>query len=97
MTLLPPVFVVQAMTAQVGPVPSTRGPSVILTACALGACFGAAVAEAARAAAKTTIVNNLITQYPLRSVKYARRFDACPQIQVFTPLAAEKVPLLATS
>jgi len=47
-----------AMTAQVGPVPSTRGPSVILTACAFGACFGAAVAETAKAAVKTMIVNS---------------------------------------
>src|SRR6478609_2415049 len=65
MTLLPPVLVVQAMAAQVGPVPSTRGPSVIFTACAFGACLGAAVAEAAKADAKTTMVNNFMCSIPL--------------------------------
>lgn len=62
--LLLPVLVVQAITAQVGPVPSTRGPSVILTACAFGSCFGAAVAEAANAAVRATIVNNFINSIP---------------------------------
>src|SRR5579871_6621854 len=55
------------MTAQVGPVPSTRGPSVIFSACVFGACFGAAVAETARAAVKTAIVNSFFNvQYPLK-------------------------------
>jgi hypothetical protein len=91
MTLLPPVFVVQAMTAHVGPVPSTRGPFVIFTACAFVARLGAAVAEAAKAAVKTTTVNNLMNSIPpSQNDSNTELFDAKRQIQVFTPLSAEK-------
>src|SRR5947209_15422239 len=64
MTLLPPVFVVQAITAHVGPVPSTRGPFVIFTACAFGARLGLDVAEPAKAAVKAMITSNFINLIP---------------------------------
>ena len=87
------------MTAQVGPVPSTRGPSVIFTACAFGACLGAAVAETAKAAVRTTIVNSFFKfNTPCKyRIKVLAACDAELLIQVFTHLAGEKVPLLATS
>jgi hypothetical protein len=98
--LLPPVLVVQAMTAHVGPTPSTRGPSVIFSPCAFGACFGAAVADAAKAAVKTMIVSNFIDSIPplLGSDQYADVFGVEPEIQGFQGIfMVEKTPLLATS
>lgn len=60
---------VQAITARVGAVPSTRGPSLILTACAFGVCFGAAVAEIAKAAFKTMSLKWLLqVQYPIKRI-----------------------------
>src|SRR5690242_9383730 len=99
--VLPPVFVVQAITAQVGPAPSTRGPSVIFRACALCGSLGAAVAETAKAAANAIVVINFILQYPF----FEPAFDSdlmlavrCVhgRIRFSAHLPPGKPPLLAT-
>src|SRR5579864_6278286 len=79
------------MTAHVGPTPSTRGPSTILTAGSLAGCFGAVVADAANAAASKTVVRNFIASIPPGIDKSnCCVYDAPAWNQVFMHFTPEK-------